>query len=215
VSHTGAVAATATRIRGVLQFFYASGVTIDFTLRIAAPQLEQGAFPTSYIPTTDAAATRSADSAVVTPISSFYNQAEGTLFAEWQSLTASTLTGTRRVVIFTINTNSEFGFAQNSANNSSQAFAIGPDISNWSRNGAQPILTPIKTIIGAANNDAAFYENGNTPGTISSPQLPQGLTTLAIGGRAGTSSGGYQGYIRKIAYWPKRLTNTLLQQLTT
>jgi hypothetical protein len=38
--------------------------------------------PTSYIPTTSAAATRSADSAVVTPISSFYNQSEGTLFAE-------------------------------------------------------------------------------------------------------------------------------------
>jgi hypothetical protein len=59
-----------------------SGAAIDITLRIAAPQLELGAFPTSYIPTTTAAATRSADSAVVTPISSFYNQSEGTLFAE-------------------------------------------------------------------------------------------------------------------------------------
>jgi hypothetical protein len=82
----------ASTVRVSMQFLgtVADGATIDITLRIAAPQLELGAFPTSYIPTTSAAATRSADSAVVTPISSFYNQSEGTLFAESSSTALST-----------------------------------------------------------------------------------------------------------------------------
>lgn len=38
------------------------GTAYDFTIRIAAPQLEQGAYATSYIPTTNAIITRNADS---------------------------------------------------------------------------------------------------------------------------------------------------------
>lgn len=47
-------------------------------------QLEAGAFPTSFIPTTTAALTRSADSLVVTgsAFSDWYNQAEGTFLVE-------------------------------------------------------------------------------------------------------------------------------------
>lgn len=46
-------------------------------------QLEQGAYPTSYIPTYGAAATRGADTASKTGISSVIGQTEGTLFADF------------------------------------------------------------------------------------------------------------------------------------
>jgi len=42
-----------------------------------------------------------------------------------------------------------------------------------------------------------------------------GITRFNIGTSAFASGRELQGYIRKIAYWPKRLTNTLLEQLTT
>ena len=48
-------------------------------------QIELNAFPTSYIPTTSAQVTRTADNAsmVGTNFSSWYNQSEGTIYSEW------------------------------------------------------------------------------------------------------------------------------------
>jgi hypothetical protein len=62
-------------------------------------------------------------------------------------------------------------------------------------------------------NDFALSVNGAAATTDTSGSLPT-ATTLRIG-RYGTSSGFLNGHIRKIAYWPRRLSNTLLQQLTT
>jgi hypothetical protein len=60
-------------------------------------QLEAGAFPTSYIPTTTTALTRNADVASVNTLSPWYNQTEGTVYAELQSL--SPLTAAQSVAL--------------------------------------------------------------------------------------------------------------------
>jgi hypothetical protein len=46
---------------------------------------------------------------------------------------------------------------------------------------------------------------------------PTGIDSMAIGATRSTTTVDRQlnGHIRKIAYWPRRLSNTLLQQLTT
>jgi hypothetical protein len=57
-----------------------AGVAIDVTLRITSPQLELGAFPTSYIPTTTASVARSDD--LIRPPTTYINDAAQTTAAE-------------------------------------------------------------------------------------------------------------------------------------
>jgi hypothetical protein len=188
-----------------------SGAVVDLTLRIAAPQLEQGAFPTSYIPTTDAAATRSADSAVVTPISSFYNQAEGTLFAEFQSVPAA-----NRIAV-SIDDNGNNNRAQIGAGSGNTNQPI-TGIASLGTN--QFFLTysnvtsqPFKIIMAMRANDSQTVVNAAAQTAVTSLVMPA-PTRMAIG-RDRLDSAHLNGHIRKLAYWPRRLSNTLLQQLTT
>ena len=193
-----------------------NATAVDLTLRIAAPQLEQGAFPTSYIPTTTAAATRSADSAVVTPISSFYNQAEGTLFAEANFNAPNNHTTSQLAAEFNNTDDNRFRIGRLQPNafpllTNTVATVIDANIT-----GSAAIVQFLAVkIIGAYKvNDFALYANSSSIGTDTSA-TPITATHLRIG--SGTTLNGFiaNGHIRKIAYWPRRLSNTLLQQLTT
>jgi hypothetical protein len=80
--------------------------------------------------------------------------------------------------------------------------------------GSAPVSGTVYKLIGAyKQNDFAFSVNGSTASTDSLGDMPTGLSQMEIGRR--TNSGILTGHIRKLAYWPKRLSDTLLQQLTT
>jgi hypothetical protein len=207
--------ATVARVFPFASIAYTSGNPIDITLRIAAPQLEQGAFPTSYIPTTTAAATRSADSAVVTPISGFYNQAEGTFVTQVSYAGSGSAVGAPNRVALQVDNNNvnDRHLIQNRAGGTGQGGG--------------------NTIVGGAEQSPLNFGSTTVPqdtpvlfayayriGTLSSQDtsaLMPTVSRLRIGaGFDGVNQAAYHnGHIRKIAYWPKRLTNTLLQQLTT
>jgi hypothetical protein len=173
-------------------------------------QLEVGAFPTSYIPTTSAAATRSADSAVVTPISSFYNQAEGTLFAE-----TSFLATAGWALVADDNTTSNRHLLAYSGNIPSYTTLVGAASQASISIGLAASAGDIIRHIGSyKENDFQAARNGTLGTADTSGTTPAGLSHLRIGTRTG-SSDRFNGHIRKIAYWPRRLSNTLLQQLTT
>ena len=184
----------------------------DITKGILAwgAQLEAGAFPTSYIPTTSAAATRSADSAVVTPISSFYNQAEGTLFAE-----TSFLATAGWALVADDNTTSNRHLLAYSGNIPSYTTLVGAASQASISIGLAASAGDIIRHIGSyKENDFQAARNGTLGTADTSGTTPAGLSHLRIGTRTG-SSDRFNGHIRKIAYWPRRLSNTLLQQLTT
>jgi hypothetical protein len=209
--------ANATVATGTVFIAMVDGTTFSYTgdntssLYLWGAQLETGAFATSYIPTTTAAATRSADLGLVTPISSFYNQAEGTLFAEFQALAVTTA--------------SVMAFSDNSTANLNQIRMTSGDTNYRYQASASTIASIGLTAVGAsaqkvaaayATNDFAAYRGGSagTPDTSGTPVTVMDRLRL---GQAFTSAGVLVPniYIRKVAYWPKRLTNTLLEQLTT
>ena len=81
-TRTLAGGATVAFVQPLILFSLTVGVAYDFTIRIAAPQMELGAYATTWVPTTTAAVTRLADTASKTGVSSLIGQTEGTLFVE-------------------------------------------------------------------------------------------------------------------------------------
>jgi hypothetical protein len=202
--------ASIARTRTGLAFFDTIGA-IDITLRIAAPQLEQGAFATSYIPTTNAAATRAADSAVVTPISSFYNAVESTILSESSAFSVAADTTVLAINNTTQNEQIDHRYAVTGLNTRVRVAGVNQAAFT---SGSAPVSGTVYKLAGAyTQNDFAFSVNGSAASTDSLGDMPTGLFQMEIGRRAGSAI--ITGHIRKIAYWPRRLSNALLQQLTT
>jgi len=220
---------------GFFEVQYTNGVQIGgsadgITLRIAAPQLEQGAFATSYIPTTSAAATRAADFAKIDGISSFYNAAEGSVYTEHTQLVAKTSGSVSKFPwVMNFGANAAYPilgvYAQNQSTDTFLRQAIKIDSAGpvtQAEQGATLALTAgtiHKFIAGYATNNVATYRNGSAGGTDDTVDLSgtTGMERMGIGNLYRDTIGDdyLNGHIRKIAYWPRRLSNTLLQQLTT
>jgi hypothetical protein len=192
----------------------ASGQTGDgySGLYLWGAQLEAGAFPTSYIATGAATATRSADSASMTGtnFSSWVNNAEGTLYVEY--------------INYTTATGSLFSFDDGTANNRLIAFTnlgITPAY-RVVVGGVEQALAGLANItvgtvgklsFGYQVNNFAGSANGAAVVTDLSGTLPTSLAVARIGVNV-SGVAALNGTIKRIAYYPLRLTNAQLQALT-
>jgi hypothetical protein len=177
-------------------------------------QLEAGAFPTSYIPTTTATVTRSADVASITGtnFSSWYRQDEGTVFASYSLPNSLTIAGARVFNIQNTAGTSQIWLRMQGGTNRLYEVTDGGaqqavlSAGNFSAN------TLYKGVIAVRANDFAFSDNGSTPltdtlGTLGTPvQMGIGMDT--------NGSAPLCGHIRRLTYWPTRLANPTLQALT-
>ena len=180
-------------------------------------QLEAGAFPTSYIPTTTATVTRSADVASITGtnFSSWYRQDEGTVFAD--VAVAQPSSGANQFV---------FRASDNGYNNSvawniqasgfaSIATAAGGVFDGIaSSNSALPANVAAKFAAGYQSNNMALSFSGVTPAIDTSATMPTALTRADIGSDHAGVNRVRAGTIRRLTYWPQRLPNSTIQTLT-
>ena len=105
-----------------LRFNLTNGAAYDFTIRIAAPQMELGAYATTWVPTTTAAVTRMADTASKTGVSSLIGQTEGTIY--WGGSVAGTATIIRRLLSLSDGTTNNAIYIQNAQNSTALVFVI-------------------------------------------------------------------------------------------
>ncbi|TYK74373.1 hypothetical protein FSY45_19635 [Comamonas sp. Z1] len=175
-------------------------------------QLEVGNFPTSYIPTTTSEATRAADYAVMrdSDFSSWYRSDRGTFLVEASCYTARP-SGARHTLTFTDGTDMQMvvkiprptgltGFTV-TKNGSPTAELFGNDY---------VAKTFVKVAAAYARANFGFADNGVVTANMSG-DMPVGVNRLDIG-----SYGPYyqNGHIKRIAYYPVRLSDTQLQRLT-
>jgi hypothetical protein len=182
----------------------------DITLRIGLPQLEQGAFATSVIPTSTTAVTRSADVASITgsAFSGFYNQSEGTVFANGSVFNTSSNRFLFALTDATIN--EEIALLWSSV--FSSLVTDGGATQANSFGGTVTANTRSFHSFGYKVNDFQGYGNGTALTTDTSGTLPT-VDRMTIGSRV-NSTFWANGTIRRLTYWPTRLSNSTLQSIT-
>jgi hypothetical protein len=166
-----------------------------------------GLFPTSYIPTTTAAVTRNADVATMTGtnFSDWFNASEGTLLLEAESDVVGSFL---RVLSLSNNTAAEeIYFTRNAgiaraiavSSSSTQASFI---FSAW--DGSK------RVVMGYKADDFAGAFNGSATQTDTSGTVPT-INRMNIGQRYNNTGSIGLAHVRKILYWPHRLTNAEIQ----
>jgi hypothetical protein len=213
VTRTLTDAATERVSSSIFSASYASGVAIDFTLRIGLPQLEQGAFATSVIPTTTTALTRNADVATMTGtnFSSWFNAAAGSLLVQFSIPAQASTTSLATIGDGTANERMIVNAATNRVGTGWRVVDGGVDQCDINITSSFSAGQSVKTIGAYAVNDFAVCQNGGTVGTDVSGTLPT-VNALYIGTNGVSTY--TNSYIQRISYYPVRLSNAQLQALT-
>jgi len=178
-------------------------------------QLEAGAYPTSYIPTTTAAVTRLADAASKTGISSLIGQTEGTMFVEIDTFGFNNFD--RFIALQGTTSSDRFLLLNNLPNNRLYFYveAGGSTVINQAGIAGTNVLGRHK--IAAAYKSGAYsvYMDGVEVYSSSATSVPAMsqvfLGTSEDGLLQNTMSGG----IKQALVFKTRLTNAQLAELTT
>jgi hypothetical protein len=187
-----------------------SGAAYDFTIRIAAPQMELGAYATTFIPTTTAAVTRLADAASKTGVSSLIGQTEGTLFVEVViGFLPSTFAD-----IFGLGEFAENVFIRLNSSNQIQAVCTKAGTVTVLAQSSTITTGTYKIAFAYKNGDFALRINNNTTLTSTSTNvLPTSLAKINFGSIIRGAA--FEGQFAQSALSPTRLTNAQLAQITT
>ncbi len=183
--------------------------TNSVDILIWGAEFEAAASPTSYIPTTSAAVTRAADPASMagTNFSSWYNQTAGCIVVTF----VGNASGTRTVFDINDGTANERIYLQSSSGVLTLKVIDGGVEQCSIALGS--VVTGVKYTVAAAwqLNDVAVSINGGSVVTDVLVTLPT-PTRLQIG----TDGTNYlNGHISRLAYYPRRLSNSVLQGLTS
>ena len=195
--------------------FYPNSTSADATFKAVflwGAQLEAGAFPTSYIPTTTTALTRAADVASVNTLSPWWNASEGTFYVEGScgSLTNSPIfvmphDGTSNNYLNTpLLTTAGLGRLA--------GVVGGAAWTNVNTANSTTANTTFKSASAFKASDQAICLNAGTVATGANASVPV-VTTLKLGDWR-TSGNSINGYLRRITYYPRRLSNAELQTIT-
>jgi hypothetical protein len=187
--------------------------SINKTMFLWGAQLEAGAYPTSYIPTTSASVTRNADAISKTGISSLIGQTEGTIFWEGQvngfglypQLFDLNAGGNKYIQIYNdiISGNPTIGiYVQNVS-----LLLNNPNIATIAFN------TNFKFALGYKANDYVVYLNGTQVFSNTTIGVPP-TSNFGLGDVEQTASTSKKN-VKATAIWKTRLTNAQLAQLTT
>lgn len=199
---------------GDIEFNFSSGVPIDITLRIGGAQLERGAFPTSYIPTTSAAVARGGETLSLPASGGWYDNANGTLYVAALPFVSTaaiqrTIASVSNASIsnryeMAVTTGGLSRFEVVSGGVKSADISLAPSVST---------VATSKFALSFMLNNFSYSMNGSTPVNDNAGILPVSPDTFYIG-RRGTTDTLFTGTISMVKYYPAHVTDAQLTLLT-
>jgi hypothetical protein len=191
----------------------AASLTLTLSGSATRAQLEAGPYATSYIPTTSAAVTRAADVCTTSVLNPWFNAEAGTLFVEYLIPWSAPVSDghTRRII--DINGGDDYeshmaAYVNDTGGRGSFSYAGSVEQSNFNNLGSMTTGAVQRQAYAFAENDIAAIASGGTLATDTSAALSTALTTLRIGPAYEPN-----GYIRKVKFYPRRLSNAELTAL--
>jgi len=173
-------------------------VTSGDQVEIAMPQVEQGTVATSYIPTSGSAVTRAADDLVIdgSDFTNFYNQSEGTVYAEaiWKDISTG---GRQQAILYGDNNNMRFLYGYLGKLRAYDGTNIAESVNSASSN------TLFRGVLSYnASNLSVCLDGGAVNTTAHSGNLSN-ATQFSIGRHSiGSSNENLNGHIKRLIYWP-------------
>jgi hypothetical protein len=178
-------------------------------------QVEAGAFPTSYIPTTAGAVTRAAD-VVTMPTAAWFNAALGSASVDFvvpQSPNPSaSVRGAVCISDGTANNRIVLGMSA-SANTGRSVATINP---------ATVPLTIGTIIANTVTKSAASWDGTTFSASLGGSAIvsgaiatPPGMNVFTLGNLSGATPNYLNGSVSRIRYWPRALSNSELQAATS
>jgi hypothetical protein len=206
------ISATTTGLSVGLREINVTGLSNTADVLIYGAQVEDGSYPTSYIPTNGSAVTRSAETANNSGDASTFNDSEGVLMAEISALAND---GTnRRISISDGSASDRILLGYTSSSNQLIALVSSNSVSGVV--GTVNIDNSLqfnKIALKYKLNDFALWINGIEVLTDNSLNTPVGLNTLRF--EDGNGSNDFYGSTKQLQYHNSALTDSELEELTS
>lgn len=178
-------------------------------LFIFGAQSTKTAFPVPYVPTTSAAVTRNADAFLLSgsDFTDFWNPSEGTYFVDSDIPLGAV--GSRRIIEINDNTSNNriFIYHNTLAEEIQGRLTVGGVVQSEVGRPATPGAA-MRMAYSLKKDAFNFAANGMSGIADTSGAMPVGINRMIIYAEL-------NGYIRRLIYWPKALTATKLQEITT
>ena len=218
-THASTSPASTAYAQATINISVASGAAIDITLRIGAPQIEQKAFASSYIPTASAAVLRAPDALTLSDLTRIgYNASAGALVVQgvFPALPADRYP---TIVMFGrgVALADENGIV--GVTTSRQISALtrigGTTHSSPTPTGTYTAGAVYRAAYAWADQDRVAVLGGGAP-AVATGAIPANLDRMSVGSNHATGGGGALAQrISRLKYYPHRLSNAELQSITT
>jgi hypothetical protein len=173
-------------------------------------------FASSYIPTVASQVTRTSDQPTIAApnFAPWYNSSEGTLVVEYDVNGINTISEVTAGISDNTSNNIFVPFVNSGASTFVNIISGGVTSANLNA-GLVATNTTIKLATVYRVNDFAASQNGAVPTVDTSGAVPVGANTLNLGWASPYGGLFLNGHLRRLFFYPTRLTNAQLQALST